>query len=100
MKNTNEIDYMEVNLLQKESGKFKRFDVQIPFGVIRSKAHLSDTDLNLISPYFDNAKELQIIPVLLKPCSVVPPAVTVRPPAVTVKPPALIVRLLAKYPVP
>jgi hypothetical protein len=58
MKKTNEIHYMEVNLLQKESGKFNRFDVQIPFDVVSGKGHISDTDLNLISPYFDNANYL------------------------------------------
>lgn len=53
MKNTNEIHYMEVNLLQKESGKFKNYNTQRPFDYTRSKAHVSDTDLNLVSPYFD-----------------------------------------------
>ena len=44
MKKVSEIPYMEINLLQKESGKFKKYNVDIPFGVTRSKAQISDTD--------------------------------------------------------
>ena len=45
----------------------------------------------------DNAKELQIAPVLLKPCVVVVARADIP---VTFKPPELTVKLLAKYPVP
>ncbi len=58
MKKVSEIPYMEINLLQKESGKFKKYNVDIPFGVISSRGHISETDYNYVKPYYENENYL------------------------------------------
>lgn len=58
MKKVSEIPYMEINLLQIESGKFKKYNVDRPFGVTRSKAQISDTDRDYVKPYYENENYL------------------------------------------